>query len=123
MIKAHVLALTMIAALPAVATADAYPVSGRLNNEKPTHPGPSQECGGCTMDFNGAQRLDSGGGVPQFRYVDVARTSAGSYRVVDEFFTVQIRGRMSFTLRILDQDHIQLRLDQAGKTYALRRCA
>jgi hypothetical protein len=123
MTKAHILALAMIAAVPSVAAAASYPVSGRWTYDNPTEKGPAPDCGGRTMEFRGAQRLDTGGGVPEYRNVDVGQISSSSYRVVDEFFTVQIRGRMAFTLRILDTDHIELHLDQAGKTFTLRRCA
>jgi hypothetical protein len=122
--KAHVLALAMIACAPSgVATAASYPVSGRWTYDNAAATGPAKDCSGRTMEFRGAQRLDSGGGVPAFHNVSVSQAGPSSYQVVDEFFTVQIRGRMELTLRILDPDHIEIHLDRAGKTYTLRRCA
>ena len=100
-----------------------YPVSGRWTYDHATESGPAKNCGRRTMEFQGARRLDSIGGVPEYRNVSVSPISASSFQVVDEFFTVQIRGRMEFTLRILDTDHIEIHLIRAGKTFTLRRCA
>ncbi len=104
------------------ALADAYPVSGRWTYENASRPGPAKICGGRTMEFRGAQRFDTGGGVPQYRNVSVDRASPGLFAVVDEFFNVQTRGRVTYALRILDEDHIVLRLALTGATIPLRRC-
>jgi hypothetical protein len=124
--KAHALALVLaaIALAPCGAVAaDSYPVSGRWTYENAEAAGPAADCGKRKMEFRGAQRLDTGGGVPEYRNVSVSRISATSYQVVDEFFNVQIRGHTEFSLRLIDQDHIELHLDRAGKTVTLRRCA
>jgi hypothetical protein len=124
MTKAHILVLPLIALVPSsIAAADSYPVSGRWTYDNASAPGPAQTCGTHTMEFRGAQRLDTGGGVPEYRNVSVSKSSPSLYRVVDEFFTVQIRGRMDFTLRIVDPDHIEIHNGPAGKTVMLRRCA
>jgi hypothetical protein len=105
------------------ATAAAYPVSGRWTYDHATESGPAKNCGARKMEFQGERRLDSVGGVPEYRNLTVSQTSPSSYQVVDEFFTVQIRGRMEFTLRIVDPDHIEIHLVRAGKTFTLRRCS
>jgi hypothetical protein len=104
------------------APAAAYPVSGRWSYDHATESGPAKNCGARKMEFQGERRLDSVGGVPEYRNLTISQTSPSSYQVVDEFFTVQIRGRMEFTLRILDPDHIEIHLVRAGKTFTLRRC-
>jgi len=104
------------------AAADAYPVSGRWTYNDASASGPASECRKPVMEFRGAQRLDQGGGVSAYRNVRVDRSSSTTYRVVDEFFNVMIRGRVSYVLRIVDKDHIVLRLERGGNI-ALRRCA
>lgn len=126
MTRTRVLTICLIALAQAVsggALAASYPVSGRWTYDHATESGPAKNCGRRTMEFQGARRLDSIGGVPEYRNVSVTPISSSSFQVVDEFFTVQIRGRMEFTLRILDADHIEIHLIRAGKTFALRRCA
>jgi hypothetical protein len=115
------LTVTALASSVGVAAAD-YPVSGRWTYEQASDPGPAKTCAGRTMEFRGAQRLDTGSGVPQYRNVSVNRSSSSQFAVVDEFFNVQIRGRVEYVLRIIDKDHIELQM-QRGKTVALRRCA
>jgi hypothetical protein len=102
--------------------ADTYPVSGRWTYADASAPGPAPDCRKPTMEFRGAQRLDSGGGVPAYRNVRVERSSPTLFRVVDEFNTVQIRGHVGYTLRIRDQDHLQIDYDKGGKSVTLRRC-
>jgi len=104
------------------APAASYPVSGRWSYDHSAESGPAKNCGARKMEFQGERRLDSVGGVPEYRNLSVSQTSPSSYQVVDEFFTVQIRGRMEFTLRIVDLDHIEIHLVRAGKTFTLRRC-
>ena len=113
-----IVALALTAGL--AAAADNYPVSGRWTYEDAAAKGAAPSCGKRNMEFRGAQRLDSGSGASQYRNVSVSRNSASSYDVIDEFFTVQIRGRVAYVLNIRDEDHIQLVL--SGKTILLRRC-
>jgi len=108
-------------ALAGVAEAS-YPVSGRWTYEDARAPGPAKDCRGDHMIFEGERRLDTGTSVPEYRNVSVARAGAGIYRIVDQFFNVQARGRVSFTLRIVDPDHIEIRYE-LGKGALLRRCA
>jgi hypothetical protein len=125
MAKARILALSLLALAAAsagVAVADSYPVSGRWTYKDASAPGPASDCKAPTMEFRGAQRLDSEGGVPQFRNVRVEPSSSTLYRVTDEFFTVQIRGRVTYTLRIRDKDHVEIHYERGGKNVVLRRC-
>lgn len=73
------------------------------------------------MEFQGARRTDTGGSVPEFRNFSVSG-SMPTWRVVDEFFTAQIRGRVAYTLRLIDADHIELRPGDSRKRIMLRRC-
>ena len=104
------------------AAADPYPVSGKWTYEHASDPGRAKTCTGRIMEFRGEQRFDTGGGVPQYRNVRVNRTSPTQFAVVDEFFNVQIRGRVPYALRLIDGDHIELHLEQGGAVIPLRRC-
>jgi hypothetical protein len=74
------------------------------------------------MEFRGEQRFDTGGGVSQYRNVSVNRASQTQFAVIDEFFNVMIRGRVHYMLRVIDDDHIELHLEQGGAVIPLRRC-
>ena len=100
-----------------------YPVSGKWTYENASDPGPDEACPGRTMEFRGVQRFDTGGGVAQYRNVSVDEAEPKLFAVVDEFFNVQIRGRVTYALRILDEDHIVLQVVSTGATIQLRRCA
>jgi hypothetical protein len=123
MVRLSIFALSLIASgLGAqAARADDYPVSGRWTYENASGPGPAEDCGKRTMEFRGAQRFDSVGGASQYRNVSVDQSSSTAFAVVDEFFNVMIRGRVQYVLRIVDKDHIVLRLARGGDV-ALRRC-
>jgi hypothetical protein len=104
-----------------------YPVSGKWTYDDASGSGPAKSCGRRTMEFRGVQRFDTVGGVAQYRNVSVDNVtpnpaSPKAFAVVDEFFNLMIRGRVQYTLRIVDKDHIVLRLDRGGDI-ALRRCA
>jgi hypothetical protein len=116
-ITAAIVALPVIAGF---AVAGSYPVSGKWTYDNAGAEGPAPECGSRYMEFAGERRFDTGGGVPDYRNLSVTRNGA-EYRLIDEFNTGQIRARLDYTMRILDGDHIELRLPQ-GKTVALRRC-
>lgn len=115
-------AVTMLGLLAAPSFAATYPVSGKWTYENASAAGAAKECGATYMEFRGVRRLDTGGGVPQFRNVAVSG-SPPSWLVVDEFFAVQIRGRVTYTLQIMDGDHIELRIGESGKRILLRRCS
>jgi len=74
------------------------------------------------IDFKGDQRTDSKGGVPAYRNKSVTPVGPSRYRIVDLFTTGQIRnGSVQFTLRQVDDDHIELNM-QPGGTLKLQRC-
>src|ERR1700721_4736152 len=75
------------------AAADPYPVAGKWTYEHASDPGRAKTCTGRIMEFRGEQRFDTGGGVPQYRNVSVNKASQTEFAGIDEFFTVQIRGR------------------------------
>jgi hypothetical protein len=112
-----------IVSLPIIAgfaVAASYPVSGKWTYENTDGEGPAPECGKRTMEFVGERRFDKGGGVPDYRNLSVLRNGA-EYRLLDEFNTGQIRARLDYTMRLVDNDHIELKLPH-GKTIILRRC-
>jgi hypothetical protein len=75
------------------------------------------------MEFQGNYRRDSGGGVPDYRNGSVARTGPTSFALRDQFLTApNVRGHVDYTLRLIDQDHIEIRIPSAGRTLLLRRC-
>jgi hypothetical protein len=114
----------LVATSASAAFATVYPVSGKWTYENATATGPARDCRiGRSMEFLGEQRFDSGTSVPQYRNFTIARFDAWLYRVVDEFDNAMIRGYVSYTLRIVDADHIELNLDASGRTFLLRRCA
>ena len=115
-------AAAALASFAGAAAADSYPVAGKWTYERASDPGRAKTCTGRIMEFRGEQRFDTGGGVPQYRNVSVNRTSQTQFAVIDEFFNVQIRGRVPYTLRMIDGDHIELHLERGGAVIPLRRC-
>jgi len=123
MARLSILALALIACGLGTQGARAdYPVTGKWTYDNTSDAGPAQSCGQRTMEFRGVQRFDTVGGVAQYRNVSVDQASPKAFAVVDEFFNVMIRGRVQYTLRIIDKDHIVLLLNRGGDI-ALRRCA
>lgn len=118
--RAFVAAVLAASALPAAAAS--YPVSGRWTYNDPGGEGPSKECGSRYQEFSGEQRTDKGGGVPGYRNLSVERAGSDSYRITDQFATGQINARSTYTLRKVDNDHIELHMQSGGKTIKLRRC-
>ena len=116
-LTAAIVSLPIIAGL---AVAQSYPVSGKWTYEDKAGEGPAPECGRRYMEFAGERRFDTGGGVPDYRIRSVTRNGE-DYRVVDEFNTGQIRARVDYSIRIVDNDRIELQLPQ-GKSVKLRRC-
>jgi hypothetical protein len=74
------------------------------------------------MEFRGDRRFDTGGGVPDYRNRSISLAGQSRYRVVDEFFTGQIRGQASYELRRIDPEHVELLLAPGGKRIKLRPC-
>jgi hypothetical protein len=113
--------VTALGLLAAPAFAANYPIAGKWTYDNQAADKSAATCGARYMEFRGAQRFDTEGGVPQFRNFSVSG-SAPTWRIVDEFFTVEIRGRVTYTLHLIDTDHVELRLGDGGKRILLRRC-
>jgi hypothetical protein len=111
-----------ILCIGAPAYAADYPVSGNWTYEHATEKGPAKECGKRHMRFAGNLRYDTGSGAPEYKNVSAVQNGQESWRVVDEFFTGMIRGRVTYTLRAIDADHLELHFDRGGNTTLLRRC-
>jgi hypothetical protein len=124
MIRLSTLSLSAVAFMfcAGAAAADPYPIAGKWTYEHASDPGRAKTCSGRIMEFRGEQRFDTGGGVPQYRNVSVNKASQTEFAVIDEFFNVQIRGRVAYTLRMIDGDHIELHLERGGAVISLRRC-
>jgi hypothetical protein len=113
------LALTM---LTAPAFAQSYPVSGQWGQSTSTDKGAIDCAGKRVITFSGNQRQDSNGGVPAYRNKTVTQESSSSYRVVDVFTNGQVNNAsVSYTLRKVDGDHIEMQQQQGG-TIKLQRC-
>lgn len=120
------LGLRLIAAAAGIVTGTAalaadYPISGKWTYDNPKAEGPAEDCGLRYMSFEGNQRRDTGGSVPAFRNFSVDQIGNTRYRVVDMFDSGMINARQTYTLRLVDGDHIEIAL-QAGPVIALRRC-
>lgn len=107
-------------ALPGLASSQSYPVSGRWTYENASAEGPAETCGRRYMTFEGAQRRDTGGGVPVYRNAGIQEVGDGEFRIVDAFNSGSINGNVYYTLRKIDDDHIAI--EMAARTVLLRRC-
>lgn len=112
----------LAAALVAPATAATYPVSGRWGQSAGDTKGAIDCAGKRVVAFNGNTRTDSGGGVAAYQNRSVTQSGTGQYRVIDIFTNGQISvGHVTYTLRKIDDDHIELQM-QPGGTLKLQRC-
>jgi hypothetical protein len=103
------------------AFAATYPVTGKWAYDRGGEP--EEACRkGPTMEFRGERRFDTGGGVPEYRNQTISRIDSASYRIVDQFFNGQTRGKVNYALKIIDDDHLELYLSPSGKTIKLLRC-
>ena len=60
--------------------------------------------------------------MPAYRNKSVTPVGPSRYRIVDLFTTGQIRnGSVNYTLRLVDDDHIEMAM-QSGGTLKLQRC-
>ncbi len=107
-------------AMPSAAQADSYPVTGKWTYDSASGDGPAKDCGKRFADFQGSRRLDKGGSVPDYRNVSAEKSGSNEYKLTDEFYNGQTRGRVNYTLRKRDENHIEMRM--SGKTFQLRRC-
>jgi hypothetical protein len=116
--------LTVALATPALA----YPVSGTWTYDHATDGGPAKQCGRRIMRFDGVMRHDTQTATPDYRNLSVMTVNATTWQVVDQFYTGVVWGKVYYTLRLVDPDHITIHLDKGGKLNAggaqwvLRRC-
>jgi hypothetical protein len=109
-----------LAGTPALAAS--YPVAGRWTYNYSDEKGPAPQCTGRQMTFQGERRFDTAGAVRDFRNISVTPAGASRYRIVDEIFNGQIKGgHVDMTLRLIDNDHLEL-TPVSGGTVRLRRC-
>jgi hypothetical protein len=112
--------LCLIGGLEA-AIAAAYPVTGKWAYDRGK--AIEEACRqGPTMEFRGDRRFDTGGSVPDYRNQIISNVDRTTYRIVDQFFNGQARGKVIYTLHAVDEDHLELTLSPSGTTIKLRRC-
>jgi len=117
------IALAAFAALAAATPALAdYPVGGSWTYENASEKGRAEKCGRRFMKFEGNLRYDTGSGAPEYKNMSARVSGQNTWTVVDEFFTGMIRGRVTYALRTIDEDHIELHFEMGGRTQLLRRC-
>jgi hypothetical protein len=120
----HVMILTamLLIALSAPGFAASYPVGGKWGQSASSAKG-AIDCSKLrVIAFNGDQRTDSKGGVPAYRNKSVSAEGPSSFRVMDVFSTGQINnGSVSYTLRLVDADHIEMNM-RPGGVLKLQRC-
>jgi hypothetical protein len=112
----------LLLALTASASAADYPVSGKWGQTSNSEKG-RVDCSTLrVISFDGNTRTDSKGGVPAYRLKSISAEGTSAHRIVDEFTTGQIsKGNMSYTLRLIDPDHIEMNLQQGG-SLKLQHC-
>ena len=119
--KKFSLVLLTATCLASPALAITYPVSGRWGLSTETEPGPIDCEGKRVIRFETERRFDSGGGVPDYRVIDLINEADTNFRITEEFNTGQIRAQISYTLRLIDSDRIELAMSRGG-TLKLKRC-
>jgi hypothetical protein len=108
--------------LTAPTYAAGYPVSGQWGQTANSEKGPVDCSKLRVIFFNGDTHTDSKGGVPGYRLKSISAEDPSSHRIIDEFTSGQIRnGNISFTLRQIDNDRVEMHLQQGG-TLKLQRC-
>ena len=100
----------------------AYPVSGTWTYDNASLAGPAKTCGHRRMQFRGDMRYDTETAAPDYKNLSVERVGNVTWRLVNQFYTAVAWGRVHYTLRLIDNDHIVIRLDKGGTTWMLRRC-
>ena len=120
-LRAAALAGAMLHAPAAFAAS--YPLSGKWTYDDVTGKGPAKVCGKRRMEFAGSQRHDTEGGVHDYRNISVEDIGRERWRITDDFYNGQAWGRVTFTVARRDEDHLEIKMAQGGKTFRLRRCA
>jgi hypothetical protein len=116
------LAVAVAASFTGPVAAAGYPISGTWTYDHSSEKGPASDCSGTqTMSFNDGMRHDTVGSVPELKNTFARQTGPGQYRVLDTFYNGQTWGSVSYTMQIVDQDHVQIDYSKGG-SYTLRRC-
>jgi hypothetical protein len=123
------LAIAAMIAFAGSAAAGDYPVSGKWTYDNSSDQGPATDCSGSrSMTFGNGARQDTVGTVPQLTNKSMTQTGEGQYKVVDSFYNGQSSGTVSYSMNVLDPDHVQINYDKGGTpfskgaSYTLRRC-
>jgi hypothetical protein len=122
------IAAIALASLTATDARAAYPVSGTWTYDNANESGPARRCGPRRMKFEGVMRYDTETAAPSYRNLSVQQVGAGRWRVVDQLYTGVVWGKVYYTLRLVDEDHVSLHLDKGGNlntggaSWLLRRC-
>lgn len=122
------LAAATVATLALASAAIAYPVSGTWTYDNATASGPDKQCGRRVMRFAGLVRYDTGTAAPEYRNLSVTQVNPTTWQIVDQVYTGVVWGKVYYTLRRIDDDHITIHLDKGGNLNAggaqwtLRRC-
>jgi len=119
--KKFVFILLAASCLATPALAFTYPVSGRWGLSTEAEPGPIDCEGKRVIRFDDDRRFDSGGGVPDYRAIDLVNEADTNFLITEEFHTGQIKSRIRYTLRLIDSDRIELAMSPGG-TLSLKRC-
>jgi hypothetical protein len=119
--KTFVAILITAVCLATPALAITYPVSGRWGQSTETKPGPIDCTDKRVIRFDQFRRFDSGGGVPDYRMIDLVHEGDTAFRITEEFNTGQINARLTYLLRLIDSDRIELAMARGG-TLKLKRC-
>ena len=105
------------------AVAANYPISGKWAYDNSSGTGPIECRNHSIIEFAGDRRFETGfKAPPDYRNVSVERTAATTYRIVDRFFTGMQNGKVAYTLRLVDADHIEISHEMGGGTFRLRSC-
>lgn len=124
MIRFSTLALAAVSLIAVGTPAHAiFPVSGAWTYDNASQPGRATHCGKRVMHFNGMMRYDTETAARNYRNLSASKVGRETWVLVDQFTTnLVVLGQVHYTLRLVDEDHIVIRLDKGGATWMLRRC-
>jgi hypothetical protein len=120
--KKFALAVLAASLLATPALALSYPVQGRYGESSEVEPGLIDCSGKRVIRFDDVRRFDNGGGVPDYRMIELLHEGNTAFRITEEFHTGQIKAQHRYLLRLIDSERIELALDRGG-TLRLKRCA
>jgi hypothetical protein len=117
------IAMTLTAGcLATPALAITYPVSGSWGQSTESKSGPIDCTDKRVISFDSPRRFDNGGGVRDYRVIDLVPEGDTAFRITEEFNTGMVKARFNYTLRLVDPDRIELAMERGG-TLTLKRCA